>query len=64
MIILSFIILGILSYIVDLRFELLDTRKIDYNAIVPWMFTGFLMGSIYGLMTGRVISNNFIMFFV
>ncbi|MHA2027970.1 MAG: hypothetical protein ACW99A_07075 [Candidatus Kariarchaeaceae archaeon] len=53
----SFIIIGLISLFVDLRFDLLDVRNKDYAAVFPWWIVGVIMGHSYGVFTGLLLSN-------
>ncbi|MHA2028316.1 MAG: hypothetical protein ACW99A_14670 [Candidatus Kariarchaeaceae archaeon] len=56
--ILSTLILYVINRRFNLAFDLLATRKPQLSKIPVWGFTGFVVGLIYGLVTGQVLVNS------
>lgn len=54
---LSALVLFSINMRIDLAFDLLDTRKPDLSKIPVWGFIGFIIGLIYGIVTGFVLVN-------
>lgn len=55
--VLAAIVLLVINLRFDLAFDLLATREPDLSKIPIWGFTGFVIGLIYGVVTGVALNN-------
>ncbi|MHA2504167.1 MAG: hypothetical protein ACXAE3_15015 [Candidatus Kariarchaeaceae archaeon] len=51
-VVVGFALVILLSTQVNLYFELLDVRQVEYAAILPWGLIGAILGLTYGIFTG------------